>query len=377
MHAFIRVGCLLLALALGGCAVKGPLETADLWADARFKPVAVPSAAEVLAPSPAMRRFLATEFPSYQRKHGSRDGLFYALRDQAGLQLLYDGSGTRTAAEAFDARAGNCLSLVLMTVALARELNLPVQINEVDVAPLWSRSDQFMTLSGHVNVSLDERWTQAARSRRMTIDFLPIDPELALRAQAISDARALAMFMNNRAVEALERGQTDAAYAHLRRALAIDPAYTNALNTLGTVYRARGEWGLAERSWQRLLSVAPDHVHAISNLELLLRTQHRLAEADGLVRRLAGLRDETPFVAYAQGVQAAQRGDWPAARTAFERELKLAPHFPELHLWLARTYLQLGDRVQADAALAQAQERATTPVQRQRYQAKLEALRSL
>ena len=47
---------------------------------------------------------------------------------------------TRNAAEAFDARSGNCLSLVIMTAAFAKELGLPVRYQNVFVDEAWSRS---------------------------------------------------------------------------------------------------------------------------------------------------------------------------------------------------------------------------------------------
>ncbi len=371
---------LIFTVLLAACASPSPsasLNTEGLWDDARFKPVSITTPEQVMAVSPAMRRFLTEQFPAYKRSHGVREGLFFALRDGAGLRLAYDDAQTRTAAEAFEARAGNCLSLVLMTSALARELGLRVQVNEVEVGQVWSLSEQFALLSGHVNVSLESAISESGRWNRLTIDFVTTDAETALRNQPLSDARVLAMFMNNRAVEAMERGQFDAAYGYLRSASQADPSHANILNTLGALYRQAGAEALAERAWSRLIDIDPRHVHALSNLERLMRTQNRTDQAQALAARLERLRDTTPFLAYVQGLQAAQRGDWVAAKRAFERELKIAPQFHALHLWLARAHLQLGNARLADAELAKARELAPTPGLRQRYQAKLDALRSL
>jgi hypothetical protein len=49
-----------------------------------------------------------------------RQLLFDALYGNGRLRLDYDSAMTRNATEAFAARSGNCLSLVLMTAAFAR-----------------------------------------------------------------------------------------------------------------------------------------------------------------------------------------------------------------------------------------------------------------
>ncbi len=48
--------------------------------------------------------------------------LFEALYSKGQLKLEYDSAKTRNAAQAFAARSGNCLSLVIMTAAFAKEM---------------------------------------------------------------------------------------------------------------------------------------------------------------------------------------------------------------------------------------------------------------
>ena len=71
---------------------------------------------------------------------GAQAGLVDALYRRAQLKLEYDAATTKTAAEAFDARSGNCLSLVLMTAALAHELQLPVRYQSAYMEEAWSRN---------------------------------------------------------------------------------------------------------------------------------------------------------------------------------------------------------------------------------------------
>ena len=45
---------------------------------------------------------------------------------------------TRTASETFRARRGNCLSFSNMFVAMARDVGLDVQFQEVEIPPDWT-----------------------------------------------------------------------------------------------------------------------------------------------------------------------------------------------------------------------------------------------
>src|SRR3546814_9694850 len=64
---------------------------------------------------------------------------------------------TRNAAEAFAAHTGNCMSLVVLTAAMADELGLDVQFQEVLGDPTMSRNGDLLFYNGHVNVVLREK----------------------------------------------------------------------------------------------------------------------------------------------------------------------------------------------------------------------------
>ena len=140
--------------------------------------------------------------------YAARQALIDALYVKDALHLAYDAEATRTAAEAFDARAGNCLSLVLMTAAFARHLELPVSYQQVLVDEEYTRAGDLYFASGHVNVMLGRHGPPARvdEAHWLVIDFLP---QLQLRGQRtieIAEDTVVAMFLNNRAAEALARG---------------------------------------------------------------------------------------------------------------------------------------------------------------------------
>jgi hypothetical protein len=78
-----------------------------------------------------MRVFINTRVAEEVKEHGTAHGLIEALFTDRWLQLDYDAGYTRNAAEAFDAHVGNCLSLAILTGALAKELGLEVRYQSV------------------------------------------------------------------------------------------------------------------------------------------------------------------------------------------------------------------------------------------------------
>ncbi len=112
---------------------------------------------QVFALSPAMKHYLEVDIAPQLRSMGRQRGLVDALYSRAHLRLDYDTDSTRTAAEAFDARAGNCLSLVVMTAALAKHLGLPIRFQALIGQESWSRSGDLSFVNGHVNITVARR----------------------------------------------------------------------------------------------------------------------------------------------------------------------------------------------------------------------------
>ena len=74
------------------------------------------------------------------------------------------------------------------------------------------------------------------------------------------------MYMNNRAVEALARGDVDDAYWWAREAIVQSPSFLAAYNTLGVVYRRHGNAREAEAVLRFVLEREPANTQAMSNL---------------------------------------------------------------------------------------------------------------
>jgi len=370
-------GCALLA----ACATPQPAPPppSALFHDQLFAQSAVNvSPEQVFALNDAMKTYLRTEIQSQIRALGMQGGLIEALLRKEQLKIDYDATVTRNAAEAFDARAGNCLSLVIMTAAFAKELGLQVRYQSAYREESWSRSGSLLLRTGHVNVTLGPPMQQRADpfSRQYTIDFLPPEDANKVRTREITEQTIVAMFMNNRAVEALLRGRVDEAYAWARGAVLQSPEFAGAVNTLGIVYARHGDLGPAEVAYRRVLQLDPVHTRAMSNLAEVYLRQGRQTEAGELLRTLASIEPEPPYHYFSQGIAAMKRDDFGTARDMFAREVARASYSPEFHYWLGVAYSRLGNSELATKHLNLALKNGATSGEGDQYSGKLSLLKA-
>jgi Tfp pilus assembly protein PilF len=370
---------------LAGCAAtrpEAPAQPGAPLADAAFAPPSQPiGSADLFTLSPAMRTYLNSPgFKAHLRDGGLEKGLVNALYSQTDLKLEYDATRTGSAAETYAARSGNCLALVIMTAAFARELGMTVRYQSVDVEQSWSRSGGLYMGSGHVNVVIGHRkqaFYDSSAGQELVVDFLPPKGAARLQTHPLEEADIVALYLNNRAVETLAEGRVDDAYWWARGAVLGGRANAAPYNTLGVIYQRHGDLALAEQAYRAALLREPDNVVVMQNLGPMLATLGRDAEAQALAARAAQLQPVAPFLYFNQGLLAMQRGDYGAARDLFAREVERAPYDDEFHFWLAQALLRLGDARRADQQLALAVDTSIRLADRQRYSSKLAHLRGL
>lgn len=367
---------------LGGCATA-PQEVpvAALLQDQRFAPAAESiDPAAVMAPSPEMLRFVRERLAGAGRQRDARQQLLDSLYTRGELRLEYDAGLTRTAAQAFEAKAGNCLSLSLMTAAFARELGLPVQFRHVYMEEQWSRVGDLQVLAGHINIALQRRNSQfkapGDEVHSLVVDFLPGVDIRRQRSITLDERSVVAMYFNNRAAELLAGGEVARAYWWARAALLHDARHLNALNTLGVIYRRHGDAPAARRSFEQLLRLEPGNVQAMANLIPLLEAAGESDEVRSLSARLAQLQPYPPFRFFDLGRQAMRDGDYRRARELFIKEVERSAYNHEFHFWLALANVGLGRWEDVRRALTQAQELSPGAVERTLYAAKLASLRA-
>jgi len=174
--------------------------------------------------------------------------------------------------------------------------------------------------------------------------------------------------------EALVRGQVDDAYWRLRQAIALDPTYLSAYNTLGVVYLRRGDAAHAERVLHYALKVAPDNPRLLANDAEALGALGRTAEAAAVRAHLAAIEPTPPFYWFVQGQTALHQGDFLKARSLFLKELDRAPDYHEFHYALAVADFELNRLDEARREMALAMDNAVKRSDHDLYSGKLDKL---
>lgn len=367
--------------ALSACSTTpapppGPALATLLHDSAFTAPATLPDAQAAAHAGPRLQAALATLGPEVLAAPDPRRELLRRLFPNEQMRLEYDSARTRSAEEAWAEQRGNCLSLVLVTAVAAQALGLPFEFLQVKVEEQWTQQGTLMLASGHVQLAMPAtRRGLPASEQTLIVDFLPSEDLTPQTTQRLDWPTVLAMFMNNRAAEALVRGQVDEAYWHARAALQQDRSFGPALNTLGVVYRHRGLLPQAQQVFETLLALHGDDAKVLGNLIGTLRAQGLEAPAQALQLRLARLEPHPPLHFLRLGQAAAEQGRWTEARQHFLQERRRQPANPEVQFWLARAAWALGHAEAASTHLAQARALSTTPETQALYGAKLAWLR--
>jgi Flp pilus assembly protein TadD len=208
-------------------------------------------------------------------------------------------------------------------------------------AALGARSDSTGSRLGLAGVLIDtgrydEALAQIAEVRRRDPDNMA-----ALLREALLEAR---------------RGRPREAEGAARRIIERQPGHAEAHYLLGLALEQSGAFEEAAAAHRRAQEIAPGHLGTLSHLATLAM---RLGRPDEAARwknahreaLLRGRIEERVRGDRLRGVEAFNRGDYPAALEAFLAIARQDPGDPQVHLHLGSTYLALGDREQALRAL--------------------------
>ena len=373
---------LLFPFFLAACASTPQIpKTTALFNDQLFSPAIDPIRVEdVFTISPEMEQYLRFEIAPQLKSKGYQQGLFDALYNKQQLKLEYDPVMTKNAAQTFNSKTGNCLSLTIMTAAFAKRLDLEVEFQSVTIDETWSRNGDLYINAGHVNIVLGKRdlfiRNSSVGDRVLTIDFLPQGDVGRQHTRPLNEETILAMYLNNRAVELLTQGKLDEAYWAARQAIAKDANFIPSYNTLGVIYKKHNNADEAQQVLSFALNFVPENTVVMSNLVQIFNELGRHDEARNLAEKLQKLQPYPPFHFFKLGQEAMRRQDYAGAKKLFSKEIARDSNYHEFHFWLALAYFQLGEIKNAGDQLTLAQENSSSDNERNLYTAKLNKLRA-
>ncbi len=384
----MRLWLLVLTSLLVSACSTAPVATVNpvsLFHDDLFLPATVqirPEAA--LEMSDSMREFARTRLQQHglQRvdKPDRRMTLVDALYTKGQLRLQYYSDVTYTAQEAFAAKSGNCLSLVLLTAAMARELQLPYHFQLAIGAADWGESgDLFMTID-HVNLVLEEIPSEfdlhTYTANPIIVDFLVPDIAARLESRPIEENTILAMYLNNRSIETMVQGDNNNAYWWIKAALQSDPEFWNAYLSLAVIYRNMHKPELANSVLEYVAIFEPNNTTMLSDRALVLRDLGRNAEADQLLKKLAVIDQNRPWNFYFEAQSEYRAGHYEKAKDLFVQQIAHDPDHHEFEFGLALAYAKLNDVTNATVHLERAVNLCNSGRTRRKYELKLQQLKS-
>ena len=332
-------------------------------------PAAVVPEADVLALSPEMRTFIAVHVDRRGSDALKLHQLVTAIMDPRTFGVTYD-EVTRTASQTFETRRGNCLSFSNMFVAMARDVGLNVEFQEVDVPPDWTVDKDTFVFNRHIDV-----FVNLGADGTRVVDFNIADFKASYEMRIISDSMALAHFYNNVGVERMLAGDRAAAVACFRTAITdAGSGFSSAWTNLGTLYLRNGHPAHAEAAYLQALDVNDSDLVAMSDLAHLYEREGDLERAAAYRKKVARHRWLNPYYRFelARRAYAAQHYDEAIAHLKYAtRERPKEDRFWHL---LGLCYLGKGDLTAARRWLSKAEEVATTEALKRTYAAEIDTL---
>jgi len=149
------------------------------------------------------------------------------------------------------------------------------------------------------------------------------------------------------AMRAKKKNDTGSAIDHLQKAVALDPQYMEAHNSLGVCYIATGQYSGALAEFQKALEMDPHNSGLQSNVAAALLGLHEPADAERAARRSVDLNGASARAHYLLALAMLEQGRFTPE---VEKHLRdAAPDVPRAHFVLGMILIDTG-RLEGGAA---------------------------
>ena len=379
---------ILLLLVIGfvcGCAQNVPVVTVapvippsiDYSAPQYFgPPVPIESEEALFALSDSQRRDFLEFYNHFLRRNSSGYERVFDYLERETRAFNYE-SKTYTAAETLANLKGNCMSLAVLTTALASAVDeVEIRYQLVDSSPVFYKESDVVVKGVHVRSKLYERLGVSnniylTRSS-LVVDYLPDDKTRFIGN--ISRDKFLALYYANRAVEFMASEKLSQAYWYARKALEYQPNDAANINIMAVIFRRSGNAAKAEEVYLYGLAVAENKLTLLKNYRLLLQAQGREVEVQDITQQMAEYDDPSPFGWLDAANFAYNNGEYQEAEVFYQKSIDAAPYLDYGYFGLAKVKYQKGELQGAKRLLIKAMENTFKEEGRELYQAKLSRL---
>jgi tetratricopeptide (TPR) repeat protein len=345
-----------------------------------FENVTVESEKEIFELNDEAKAFAQSAIRGVSKPKEQIQALVQHIFSRSDLNLLYRAEANTVANQTFRNRAANCLSMSIMTYALANELGFSVRFQDIEIPEYWTIREGQSLLNGHINLQI------LPSSSRKRTQFLTQGFEVDFDAQATQEHfpktllklnQVVAMFHNNNGGDALLKKDYVKAYAYFRSAFMQSPDLSSVLTNLGYLYRLIGQYELAEKTYLWAIKKNKENLTAWRNLSYLYRYMGHDEKANNIVSRVTRQRSKNPFFHINIGDKAFDKQQWQIALGHYQRALKLDKRNHEVFFGLGKTYFKLGDVKRSYHYLKLAKKKSRTEQQQAVYQRQIDMLATI
>jgi tetratricopeptide (TPR) repeat protein len=376
---------LLIAMLFIGCKTlsQGPVNHKILLYDQGFEGfenVFIESEKEIFELNDEAKAFAKSAVKGVFRPKEQIQALVQHIFSRSDLNLLYRAQANTVANQTFQNRAANCLSMSIMTFALAKELGFGVRFQDIEIPEYWTIKEGQSLLNGHINLQILPRANQDRIhfiTRGFEVDFdaqatRPHFPKTLLKLNQV-----IAMFHNNNGTDALIKKDYVKAYAYFRTALLQAPDMSSVLANLGYLYRLTGHYEFAENTYLQAIKKDKNNLTAWGNLSHLYRYMGRNKKAIEIESQVTRKRSSNPFFHINMGDQAFEKQQWNKALEHYRRALKLDKSHHEVFFGLGKIYFELGHIQRSYYYLKLAKKKSKTEQEHADYQTKINMLATI
>ena len=277
----------------------------------------------ILTINDEMRDYVASKVNGDSQARSRLRRLIRGMIEDGFLTLDYDPNLTYTAIETFQKRQGNCLSFSLLFASLAREANLDLTFQMVDIPPSFRADGDMILLNNHINVLVKGIRRDTNHVGNYVVDFNTAEYNGNYDTRKVTDNYAIGLYYSNVAVEAMQAGNSKQAFRYLKKGIETNPAIAGLWVNLGILYSRNGHYDMAVQAYQQALSVQHSDKSALVNLTSALHQLGREDEAAHYSKKVAYYRDRNPYFYYFQAQTAYRENELEEALAYLEKAIRL------------------------------------------------------
>jgi len=285
-----------------------------------------------------MRAFVAEHVDNARADRDRMRRLLRAMIETGLMSLDYNDARTKTARETFHDRVGNCMSFTSMFVALAREANLDVPFQTVDIPPVWYSDSDLVILNNHVNTLVKQNFDS-----RVVVDFNLTGLKGDYESREVSDDYALALYYNNIAMDALRAGDNKKSFKLLKKSIETYREIAGNWANLGVIYARNNQSNHAIKAYSIALELDKDHRPSLSNLAALYQNMGDQDTAEYYARQIVRYQNRNPYYHYYQALDAYNVNDLKEAAKRLKRAFRIHSNEHKFYFLQGLIHARQGD----------------------------------